>query len=254
MSAFEDLAGKRVVVTGASQGIGMGLAQAFHREGCHVVAIARGPIDWANGWAGDRLETVRADVRDLSTLRAWLADATRDGTGIDVLVNNAGHLSASPLLECSPEEFDEMFGVNTRATFFLSQLFAEHMRTRGGGVILNIASYAATLASIPYGVYAASKAAIVSLTRSMAAEWAPLGIRVNALSPGVIPTRMTEPALSRHEARMLESISLHRVGTVNEVADTALFLASDRSSYLTGVNLDVSGGKLLVQNPNAAWS
>ena len=254
MSGYEDLADKRVVVTGASQGIGAGIAQAFHREGCHVVALARGPIAWAEAAKGERVETVQADVRDIDGLRTWLERVTRGGTGVDVLVNNAGHLTANPLIDCSPEEYDDMFAVNTRAMFFASQVFARHMRSRGGGVIVNVASYAATLASINYGVYAASKAAVVALTRSMAAEWAPMGIRVNALSPGVIPTRMTEPALSRNEARMLESISLHRVGTVDEVADAALFLASIRSSYLTGVNLDVSGGKLVVQNPGAAWS
>ena len=253
MSGYDDLAGKRVVVTGASQGIGAGIAQAFHREGCHVVALARGPITWAADLESERLETVQADVRDIGGLRAWLDGATHNGAPVDVLVNNAGHLSANALIDCTPEEFDDMFAVNTRAMLFASQLFARQMRSQGGGVIVNVASYAATLPSIPYGVYAASKAAVVSLTRSMAAEWAPMGIRVNAVSPGVIPTRMTEPALRRNEAGMLEFISLHRVGTVAEVADAALFLASARSSYLTGVNLDVSGGKLLVQNPGVAW-
>ena len=116
------------------------------------------------------------------------------------------------------------------------------MQAQGGGVIVNTGSYAATLASVGSAVYAATKAALVSLTRSMAAEWAPYGIRVNAFSPGVIPTRMTQPAIAAKGEAMLEEISLRRLGTTEEVARVALFLASSASSYLTGVNVEVTGG------------
>jgi 3-oxoacyl-[acyl-carrier protein] reductase len=144
--------------------------------------------------------------------------------------------------DATADDFDEAFGVNARATFLLSRLFAVHMRTAGGGVIVNAGSYATTLASVSHGLYAASKSASASLTRSMAAEWAPFGIRVNSFSPGVIPTRMTAPALSRNEDRMVDMISLRRTGTVEEVAAVVLFLASDASSYVTGTNIEVTGG------------
>lgn len=250
---FADLRDKRVVVTGASQGIGEGVARAFGEAGCHVVALARGPVTWPEAINSDRLEILRCDIREPAPVALWLAALESNGERVDVLVNNAGDLHKGDLIDCTPEDFDRVFDVNTRATFFLSQLFARHMQRHGGGVILNSASFAATLAAVSYGVYAASKAATVSLTKSMAAEWAPFGIRVNAFSPGVIPTRMTAPALREHETRMLESISLRRAGTVAEVAHVVLFLASTASSYLTGVNIDVSGGKLIVQDPGAAW-
>ena len=249
---FPDLRDKRIVVTGASRGIGMALAQAFLDAGCRVTAVSRGPLDWSAA-SPDRLETLRCDVLEPRPLTDWLAAATRRGERVDVLVNNAGQIGKGSLIDCTPANFDQMFALNTRATFFLSQAFARHMKEQGGGVIMNAGSFAAEIASVSYGVYAASKAAVVALTRSMAAEWAPFGIRVNAFSPGVIPTKMTEPALKQNERKMIESISLGRFGTAKEVAAVALFLASSASSYLTGVNIDVSGGKLIVQDPASAW-
>lgn len=258
--AYPDLRGKRVVVTGAAQGIGRALAEAFRDAGSRVAVVARGPVPWLAEGTSEAgadptlpIECVRCDIRETAPLAAWLAALDGRGERVDVLVNNAGTIGQHPLIDASPDDLDALFDVNVRATFVVSQLFARHMRRHGGGVILCTASYAATLASQGYGLYAASKAALVSLTRSMAAEWAPYGVRVNAFSPGVVPTRMTEPALERNSARMLEQIALRRVGSGAEVAHAALFLASDASAYVTGVNLDVTGGKLIVQDPGAAW-
>lgn len=249
----QDLRGKRVVVTGAGRGIGQAIAEAFLTAGSRVAVVARDDVSWLDGHMGAEVDVIRCDIRDPAPLQAWLDRLERDGGGVDIVVNNAGHIVKCALIDCPEGDFDAVFSVNTRATFFLSQMFARHMRRRGGGVIVCTGSYAATLASLDYGVYAASKAALASLTRSMAAEWAPFGIRVNAISPGVIPTRMTAPALETNEARMLEQISLRRVGAPEEVAAVALFLASDASSYMTGADIDVSGGKLIIQNPGAAW-
>ncbi len=249
---YPDLAGKRVVVTGAGQGIGQAIAVGFLGAGARVTTISRAPLPWSAA-EGQLLDARVGDINDASVSEALVRSCEDRGERVDVLVNNAGVLSRSSLLDTDEASFDHVFGVNVRATFFLAQRFARHMRTHGGGTIINAASYAATLASIDHGVYAASKAALVALTRSMAAEWAPYGIRANAFSPGVIPTRMTEEALRAGGARALDAISLRRTGTVAEVADAVLFLASDASSYLTGINLDISGGKLIVQNPGGAW-
>lgn len=250
---YPDLKGKRIVITGASRGIGKALALAFLEEGCHVVAIARGPIEWAAQTVDNRLEVLQCDIRYPKPLTQWLAVLSGRGQTVDVLVNNAGSLLKKKLIDCNEDDFDDAFAVNTRAMFGLSQVFAAHMKNHGGGVIINAASFAASQASISHGLYAASKAATVALTRSMAAEWAPFGIRVNAFSPGVIPTEMTESALRDNADKMLQTVSLRRFGTTSEVAAVALFLASSTSSYLTGVNIDVSGGKLIVQDPGAAW-
>jgi NAD(P)-dependent dehydrogenase (short-subunit alcohol dehydrogenase family) len=248
-ATYPDLAGKRVVVTGASQGIGLAIARGFAAAGSRVLAVARGafPDD------AREIETLRCDITAPQPLTDWLEQGARKGERVHVLVNNAGQLVSGDLIDATAEDFDRLFAVNTRATFLLSQLVARHMRAAGGGVIVNAGSFGATLASVRSGLYAASKAALLSLTRSMAAEWAPFGVRVNAFSPGVVPTRMTEPALAQHQDRMLDEISLRRLGSAEEVTAVVLFLASDASSYLTGVNIDVSGGKLIVQNPGAAW-
>ena len=250
MSAYPDLAGKRVIITGASQGIGAAMVDAFLAEGSRVLGVARGPFERQ---AGGGFETLRCDIAEPGPLADWLSAAAARGEKADVLVNNAGLLRHGRLIDAAPADFDAMFAINVRATLVLSQLVARRMQAQGGGVIVNTGSYAATLASVGSGIYAATKAALVSLTRSMAAEWAPYGIRVNAFSPGVIPTRMTQPAIAAKREAMLEEISLRRLGTPEEVARVALFLASSASSYLAGVNIEVTGGKLVVQNPGSAW-
>ena len=250
---FPDLKNKTVVVTGAGQGLGRSTAEAFVDAGSEVLVVARSRPDWLDGRQGPGVDWLECDIEDLGPMERWLGELEARGGRVHVLVNNAGVLRKGDLIDTPAEDFDHVMNVNVRATFLLAQTMARHMSTRGGGVILNAASYAVTLASISHGVYAASKAALFALTRSMAAEWAPHGIRVNAYSPGVVPTRMTEPAIAAHEAAMKGQISLHRLGTGQEVASGVLFLASDASSYITGVNLDLSGGKLIVQNPGAAW-
>jgi 3-oxoacyl-[acyl-carrier protein] reductase len=246
---YPDLRGKRIVVTGAGQGIGFALAHAFAESGSHVVAVSRRPVENLDA----RIENLVCDIRTPDPLFRHLTDLEERNQRVDVLINNAALMKRSPLLEATADHISDLFATNVAATLLMSQRFAHHMKVRGGGVIINAGSYAATLPSIAHGVYAATKAAIVMLTASMAAEWAPYGIRVNAFSPGVVPTQMTAPALARNADKMLDLISLRRTGRLEEVANAVLFLASDASSYITGTNLDVSGGKLVVQDPASAW-
>jgi 3-oxoacyl-[acyl-carrier protein] reductase len=245
---YSDLADKTVVITGASRGIGAGLVGAFRDQGSRVIAVTRGTFE------RDGVEHFECDIRDIARLDERMKRMEAEGERVDVLVNNAGVFATGDLINVPAADFDLIFDVNLRATFLWCQRVAQHMRSCGGGVIINAASYAARMALVSGGAYAASKAAVVSFTASMAAEWAPFGIRVNAFSPGIIPTDMTAAAIARDEAGLVDAIALRRLGTVEEVARVVLFLASDASSYITGENIHITGGKLTVQNPGRAWT
>lgn len=190
-------------------------------------------------------------IGDLERIETWLLD---EGAQIDILINNAGIICYESLLEISREQIDQVFSTNVFDTFLLSRLIANMMiRDKRKGIIINTLSFAATIPSVGSGFYGASKAALVSLTKTMAAEWAPYGIRVNGYSPGVIETKMTESALESHRDTLKNAIALHSIGNASDVIGAVSFLASDESKYITGINLDVSGGKFIVQNSEMAW-
>ncbi len=250
---FDDLRGKNVVVTGAADGLGKVIAEQFIAAGSKVIVIARRETAWMRKTEKTQCQLLLSDIRDTDKVRAFLADLEDAGESVQVLVNNAGVLVERPLIDICDDDWDQTFDINLKATFQLCQLFANHMKNNEHCSIINAASFAAALPAAFSGVYAASKAALVSLTRSMAAEWAPYGIRVNAYSPGVIQTPMTLPKLEKHESEMLAAISMQRLGDPVEIANLVLFLASSASSYITGTNIDISGGKFAIQNPASAW-
>jgi len=251
---YPDLEGKTVMITGAAKGIGLAIARAFAEQGSRPVLVCRREFPDPEQFKGG-LEPilVKSDVRDLESLRAWLAGFEAQGGRVDVLVNNAGVVSHQLLLEASQADWDFHMDTNLKAVMFLSQLLARHMKTRGGGAVVSIASFNSHVASVAEGLYAVSKAALAMLTRSMAAEWAPHGIRVNAVSPGMIPTPMSQAEIETQAERLLSYISLNRFGRTEEIAQAVVFLASEAASYITGHNLDVNGGKALVQDPPKAW-
>ena len=243
------LRGKATAVTGATRGIGRAIALAFAREGAQVLvhgrdAVAGQAVAAAIESMGGRARGHGADLAAPGAGPGVVAAALAAFGRLDVLVNNAGLFQRKPALEMTEAEWDTLLDVNLRSAFFCAQAAARAMRDRGqGGAIVNVASDAAWSGGInPCAHYAASKAGMVSFTRSLARELAPFGIRVNALAPGLITTDMGATAGS-----LLSDlrIPLGREGTAEEVAAAVVFLASDEASYVTGANLNLSGGLFL---------
>lgn len=239
MTRFE---GVRVLVTGGSGGIGGRIAERFAAEGAAVVSLDARPR------AGERrvdiVGDVGLDLRDPEGVARAMATAIEMLGGVDVLVNAAGVFANGPLLDVTPATWDLVQDVNARGTLFAMQAAAGDMIGRGGpGRIVNLASMVVMRSGAGEGAYAASKAAVVALTHAAAAEWGPHGITVNAIAPGYVLTEMGAATRSEEDVRTWTALSpLGRLGTPDDVADMALFLASAEGGYVTGQTMDVTGG------------
>jgi NAD(P)-dependent dehydrogenase (short-subunit alcohol dehydrogenase family) len=240
------LAGRRALITGAARGIGAEIAASFRREGAELALL---DIDI------DRLLKTAAPL-DASAFEVDLADveSTTDTVGraidslggIDILVNNAGILKMAPLLEIDPADWDVTFAVNVRAMLVTIQLAAKAMIPNGHGAIVNMASMGGKVGGPNQAHYAASKAAVISLTQVAAKELGAYGITVNCICPGYVLTEMG--AATRTEAMVQEWSSkspLGRLAEPSDVANMALFLASDEASYCTGQAMNVTGGMVM---------
>lgn len=245
-------AGKVVIVTGGGTGIGRGIASRFGREGAEVVVAGRraDPLNQVVAEiteAGGKAWAQTADLRDVAQIQA-LVDAVLARSGdLDVLINNAGLAGEGAFLDVTPEYYDDVLDTNLRGCYFMGQRAARAMIARGhGGSIINITSIDATAADGPYSTYCSAKAGLVNLTRSMAFELAPYGIRANGIAPGFTMTEMTSSAVSAEELDYLttrfERVPMRRLGTVEEVAAVAAFLASDEAPYINGSNITIDGG------------
>ena len=247
-----DLSGRVVVVTGAARGIGRVIAETFLRERAVVVGVDVSADGL--GWLADGMG-LACDVTDGAGTRALVREVTDRFGRVDVLVNNAGINVEGLLEDLSDDDWDRCFDVNVGGTFKMCRAVAPVMKAQRSGRIVNAASFAAIVPSVGAGAYAASKAAVVQLTRTLAGELGPWGVTANAYAPGMVPTAMNGFAEMPEAAqdRLLDTLTLRRWGDPQEVADAVCFLASDAARYVTGTLLDVSGGKLATQLPQKAY-
>jgi 3-oxoacyl-[acyl-carrier protein] reductase len=242
---------RQVVVTGAGRGIGRAIAEAFAAERSSVVAT---DLAAPEGFGAGVL-ALACDVRSTASVDAAVAAVVERFGRVDVLVNNAGILGEGLIEDGDAEVWNAVFDVNVTGVFRTCRAVVPHMKRQRSGRIVNAASFAAVVPSIGSAAYAASKAAVVSFTRTLAGELGPWGVTANAYAPGMVPSELnhfTEQPAAVQE-RLLDTLTLRRWGDAAEVCDVVRFLASDAARYVTGTLVDVSGGKLATQLPQRAY-
>ena len=240
------LAGRVAFVTGAGQGLGAAIARALAQAGARV-AVA--DIDGANAQAVAAEVSGLAlplDVRDEQAFGDRFAQAVAHFGAVDILVNNAARTPTTSLWDITPAEWDDVLAINLRGSFFGCRIAGKHMRERGAGRIVNLASLAGQQVSSATGVhYAASKAGLLALTRAFAQELAPHGVTVNALAPAAIDSPALAALPPERQQALKAGIPLGRFGLADEVAAAVVYLASPAAAFMTGATLDLNGGRFM---------
>jgi len=241
------LPGRVAVITGGAQGLGYAIAEAFIAEGARVLL---GDLDIdATGAAAEVLggsDVARAaacNVTSASAVDRLVATAVDEFGGLDIMVNNAGITRDATLRKMTEQQFDEVISVHLKGTWNGTRSAAAIMREQGRGAIINMSSISGKVGFVGQTNYSAAKAGIIGLTKAAAKELAHLGVRVNAIQPGLIRSAMTEAMPQRIWDAKLAEVPMGRAGEPSEVASVAVFLASDLSSYMTGTVLEVTGGR-----------
>ena len=251
MNAKFDLTGKTAIVTGAGRGIGRAIATGLAASGAAVVIASR-TADQLDAVAGEirakggQVLTVPTDLTNSEQIEQLAAAAMKAFGRIDILVNNAARSFLRGLLDLREDGWDKIFNTNVKAVWLLSRAVARHMIEQKSGRIINITTVGAEKAELGMAAYGSSKAALKMLTRCMAREWAPFGIQVNAVGPGLTRTDFSQPIWSNPDiAKHVTSLlPMGRIAEPEEIVPAVLFLASDAASYMTGHTIYVDGGAL----------
>ena len=245
------LAGKRVLITGATRGIGLAIAERFAAEGASLYLNGRdGPrvtqlAERLSREFGVACAPLLFDVADPEAVKAAFRELFAQTKVLDVLVNNAGILDDALIGMVTPAQIERTFACNSFSVLYCSQYAARMLQRNGGGSIINLASIIGRVGNAGQAVYGGSKAAVIRMTQSLAKELATQQIRVNAIAPGFIDTDMAHSLSEDKFQQRLDSIAMGRIGSADEVAKVALFLASELSSYVTGQVIGVDGGMLI---------
>jgi len=247
-----DIKGKRVLVTGASSGLGAHFARVLAGEGAHVVAAAR-RLDRLEGLARDcadlpgKVVPLALDVGSVSAIEAGLAEASAALGGLDVLINNAGVAEPERALEITEPQWDAHLDINLKGCFFAAQSAARIMtKQESGGSIVNIASILGERVAVSVAPYSAAKAGLIQLTKSLALEWARYKVRVNALAPGYVITDLNRDFFETEQGRaLLSRVPMRRAADLADLDGPLLLLCSDASRFMTGAVVAVDGGHLV---------
>ena len=243
-----DLTGRKALITGASGGIGGAIARALHAQGADVAlsGTRREALETLAVSLGGRAHVVPADLADKAAVEALVPAAEAALGGVDILVNNAGLTRDNLFMRMKDEEWDAVLAVNLTAAFRLMRAAVKGMMRRRFGRIVNIGSVVGSTGNPGQGNYAASKAGLIGMSKALAAEVASRNITVNVIAPGFIATPMTDALNDKQREAILASVPVGRIGTSEDVAAAAVYLASNEAAYVTGTTLHINGGMAML--------